>query len=80
MAHIPTEKTYYKGIKYMRCIKIRDGCSDRERECMQSNLFSIIQENNETDGQQVEITKVISNSSEKHKIPTILYVKFPMKK
>ena len=82
MEHIPTEKTDYKGIRYLRCTKFRDGCSARARLCLQSNEFSIIQEHNdhETAGHRLKLQRFYQNLSEKLKIPNNLYVKFLMKR
>ena len=57
----------YKGIRYLRCTKFRDGCSARARICLHSNVFSIIQDhgNHETADTQVKITKVISKLKRK---------------
>ena len=57
----------YKGIRYLRCTKFRDGCSARARVCFHSNVFSIIQEhvNHETAETQVKITKVLSKLKRK---------------
>ena len=50
------------GVRYLRCVRYRDGCSARARIDLDSDTFSVIgeHEGHESTEKQIEISKVVS--------------------
>ena len=70
------------GVRYLRCVRYRNGCSARARIDLDSDTFSVIgeHEGHESTENQIEISKVISKLKRRAEFRKERFVKYLTKK